>query len=160
KLGHQRRKLEEELAWFDRHLFGTKRSREEVVKSDSPLAWALARHKALRVGERYGRLEKGRLIPETVPFARLTVGRFEVTRAQFAQFDRKYAVEPGYETYPAGGITFEQARAYCDWLSKATGRKYRLPTEAEARKLYAEAGSGENTLDHWAGYAVNPEDAV
>lgn len=33
--------------------------------------------------------------------------------------------------YPAIGMTNEAARQYCIWLSKQTGRFYRLPTEAE-----------------------------
>ncbi len=40
---HQRRKLEEELAWFDRRLFGSFKEKNEALKSDSPLAWALQR---------------------------------------------------------------------------------------------------------------------
>jgi formylglycine-generating enzyme required for sulfatase activity len=100
------------------------------------------------------------LAPETVAHGGLRVGRFEVTRAQYAEFDKTYPVEPGRENYPASGIPFEKARDYCAWLSKATGETYRLPTEAEGEGLYGESGSGENTLDHWAGYAVNPDDAA
>ena len=55
------------------------------------------------------------------------VGRFEVTRAQFAAFDPRHVVEPGRENYPANGVTFEQAQAYAAWLNKNTGRTYRLP---------------------------------
>jgi formylglycine-generating enzyme required for sulfatase activity len=39
-----------------------------------------------------------------------------------------------------------------------TGETYRLPAEDEAASLYSPR-EGENTLDHWAGYALNPEDA-
>ena len=60
---------------------------------------------------------------------------------------------------PASGITFDRARAYCDWLSKKTGKTFRLPNEAEADTLYDKSEPGENTLDYWAGYAVNPDDA-
>jgi formylglycine-generating enzyme required for sulfatase activity len=37
----------------------------------------------------------------------------------------------GHEGYPAIGITFYAAEQFCNWLSRKTGRKYRLPTEAE-----------------------------
>jgi dipeptidyl aminopeptidase/acylaminoacyl peptidase len=158
KLSHQKRKLTEELAWFDRYLFATNPAAEDLVKEDSPLAWALARQKAKRVGTRYGLLEAGRLIPETVRYNRLLVGRFEVTRAQYAEFDKTHPVMPGQENHPATGVTFEQAEAYCRWLSKQTGRVYRLPTEDEARDLYDEDRANENTLDRWAGYTVNPDD--
>jgi dipeptidyl aminopeptidase/acylaminoacyl peptidase len=161
KLAHQRRKLEEELAWFDRHLFGTAKD-EGVVKPDSPLATALKRRQAKRDGGRFGVVEDGKLIPETVKLGGLTVGRFEVTRAQFREFDPNYAVEPGTENYPANNVSYERAQAYCAWLSRHTGRAYRLPEETEAEELYerGEAGEGENTLDRWAGYTVNPEDAA
>ena len=160
KLAHQRRKLEEELAWFDRYLFGKPDAPAEALKADSPLAWALARAKARRDGVRYGVRVKGVLLPETVAHGGLWVGRFEVTRAQYAEFDRTYAVDPGRENYPAAAVPFEKARDYCAWLSKATGGTYRLPTAVEGEGLYGESGPNENTLDHWAGYAVNPDDAA
>jgi dipeptidyl aminopeptidase/acylaminoacyl peptidase len=160
KLSHRRRKLEEELAWFDRHLFGAARPEDLSLKADSPLAWALKRQAARRDGRRYGIIERGVLVPETVLSGGMRVGRFEVTRAQFTAFDPKYPLEPGRDNHPASGITFEQARAYCEWLSKTTGRAYRLPNEEEADELYEGGETQENTLDAWAGYAPNPEDAA
>jgi formylglycine-generating enzyme required for sulfatase activity len=114
-----------------------------------------------RDGSRYGVRVKNRLIPETVRHEGLEVGRFEVTAAQFAEFERGYKVEPGQENYPAHGVRFEEAQAYCRWLSELTGQTYRLPREAEAEDLYEPAEEGsENTLDYWAGYAVNPDDTA
>ena len=97
---------------------------------------------------------------KVVPFKGVQVGRFEVTRAQFAQFDAGYPVPTGRENFPASGITFDQARKYCDWLSQLTGAKWRLPNAGEAQKLHEADETEENTLDHWAGYAPNPEDAA
>jgi formylglycine-generating enzyme required for sulfatase activity len=37
----------------------------------------------------------------------------------------------GREGYPAIGISHHAAMEYCYWLSKTTGKTYRLPTEAE-----------------------------
>lgn len=38
----------------------------------------------------------------------------------------------GYEEkHPAIGMTWHNAMTFCKWLSRKTGRKYRLPTEAE-----------------------------
>lgn len=37
----------------------------------------------------------------------------------------------GREQRPAMTMTFHAATVYCQWLSKVTGKKYRLPTEAE-----------------------------
>ncbi len=160
KLAHQRRKVKEELAWLDRYLFHSIAQTNPALKADSPLAWALKRRQARRDGGRFGVLLKGHLVPETVAFGELHIGRFEVTRAQFAEFDKTYKVQPGRENYPANGISFEQAKKYCSWLSKQTGRTYRLPTEEEAKDLYDHTEGEENTLDHWAAYAVNPDDAA
>ncbi len=160
KLVHQRRKLDEELAWFDKYLFKTLKEENPAFKPDSPLAVALKMKNAKADGNRFGLMMKSVLIPETAKRGKLEVGRFEVTRAQYAQFDKAYNIEAGKENYPANNITFEQAKAYCEWLSKTTGETYRLTTEAEAEGLYGAAGSAENTLDFWAGYALNPEDAA
>jgi sulfatase modifying factor 1 len=41
---------------------------------------------------------------------------------------------PGTEGYPALGVNWDSATAYCAWLSARTGKHYRLPTEAEWEK--------------------------
>jgi formylglycine-generating enzyme len=67
---------------------------------------------------------------------------------------------------PVGNISWDDAVAYCNWLSKVTGKKFRLPTEAEwefaARggtksKGYMNAGS--NDLDEVAWYGKNSDGA-
>jgi dipeptidyl aminopeptidase/acylaminoacyl peptidase len=160
KLAHQKRKLVEELAWLDRYLFQSAKDANEAFKADSPLAWSLVRARARREGGHFGVLVKGCLAPETVTFGNLQIGRFEVTRAQFAAFDRTQVPDAAQENYPAAGVTFEQAKDYCAWLSRQTGRTYRLPTEQEAEELYVGIEGNENTLDHWAGYTPNPDDAT
>ena len=159
KLVHQRRKLQEELAWFDKHLFQTPKEESEALKDDSPLAAALKREAAARDKNRVGMLVKQTLVPEIVEHEGKSIGRFEITRAQYQAFDAKYPLGNGVDNYPATGITFEQAKAYCMWLSKANGSTYRLPTVEEGDDLYGKTDATENTLDHWAGYAVNPDDA-
>lgn len=160
KLSHIKRKVDEELAWFDRYLYETAKSPEPWLKEGSPLAALVARMRARSDKDRLGVMVKGRLVPEVVEFEGITVGRCEVTRAQFVQFDTGYVVPMGRENYPASGITFEQARNYCDWLSQLTGETWRLPNADETGRLYEAHDTEENTLDHWAGYAPNPEDAA
>jgi dipeptidyl aminopeptidase/acylaminoacyl peptidase len=158
KLAHQRRKIEEELAWYDRYLWGRADSTNLAMAEASPLARLLARRGARRVDGRYGVRVGGVLAPETVRRGAIEIGRFEVTRAQWREFDPRFVVPPGYENHPANGVDFERAMEYARWLSERTGHTYRLPTEAELRPL-AGAPSGGVTLDYWAGYSPNPEDA-
>ncbi len=162
KLTHQMRKVDEEMAWFDKYFFKTTGVENEALKAGSPLEAALRTKNVTRIAGDYGAafVAKGKsvLIPEVVKRGDLEVGRFEVTRAQFAASDKKYSLEPGGENYPANGVTFEQASAYVEWLSKLTGRSWRLPTEKDATGWY-DKKDGENTLDYWAGYAPNPDDA-
>jgi formylglycine-generating enzyme required for sulfatase activity len=88
------------------------------------------------------------------PFA---IGRFEVTRDQFAEFVKATGHEtlehcvvwagdwdtsdngktwrdpgiPQAADHPAVCVSYNDAQAYAAWLSEITGRAYRLPTEAE-----------------------------
>ncbi len=162
KLSSMRRTLEEELAWFDQYLFHKAPRPRPWLKDDSPIAALLARQGAKCEGGRYGVLIKGRLVPEVVPFKQMRVGRFEVTRAQFTEFEPNFRVEPGRENFAANGVSFAQAKAYCAWLSVTTGEQWRLPNASEAEELYARTDhpAAENTLDYWAGYLANPEDAA
>jgi dienelactone hydrolase len=162
KLTHQLRKVDEEIAWFDKYFFNAAPA-NEALKSGSPLDGALKSKSIARTGGLYGATytskEKPVLIPEVVKRGNLEIGRFEITRAQFAAFDKNYKIEAGTENYPADGITFEQAKSYANWLSKLTGQIWRVPTEGEVKSLYGNK-DGENTLDYWAGYSPNPDDTV
>ena len=54
----------------------------------------------------------------------------EVTIEQFRQFQAEY---PGYDKFRpyASSISWNDAAAFCKWLSNKEGKPYRLPTEAE-----------------------------
>jgi formylglycine-generating enzyme required for sulfatase activity len=74
------------------------------------------------------------------------IGRFPVTQGEWALFLARNgdAERPagwpgrcparGRENHPVSGISIEGMLAYCDWLSRETGLRYRLPTEAEWEK--------------------------
>lgn len=170
KVAHQRRKLQEDLAWFDRHLFGVEAApgAARAIRDGSPLEALLARAGAERSGGSLGRMVDGTLVPETVPLPLLAqssgtqsleVGRFEVTRDQWRAFTGETGAEETADgDLPVTAVGFEGARRYVAWLSETTGEAWRLPTRAEAEKLAQAARGGGNTLEHWAGYRPNPED--
>ncbi|MHC4499568.1 MAG: SUMF1/EgtB/PvdO family nonheme iron enzyme [Planctomycetota bacterium] len=58
------------------------------------------------------------------------ISETEVTISQFRQFEAEY---PGYEKFRpyACSISWDEATAFCKWLSEKEGRPYRPPTEAE-----------------------------
>jgi dipeptidyl aminopeptidase/acylaminoacyl peptidase len=163
KLTHQMRKVEEEVAWFDKYFFKTAKAENEAVKEGSPLEAALRTKNVARSSGQYGATFSAKtrtvLVPEVVKRGDLEIGRYEVTRAQFAEFDKGYKVDPGMDNYPATGITLDQAKTYAAWLVKTTGQAWRVPNESEVAALH-EKKDGENTLDYWAGYALNPDDAA
>ena len=163
KLSHQRRKMEEELAWFDTYLFQTYEKPNEAFNEDSPLGLALKKGKVKKTDGWYGEESNGVLVPEVVELDSLWIGRFEVTRVQYAAYKKNLQFKTGTENYPQNEIDLEEAKAYCQWLSQVTGKKYRLPYEKEMRKLIQKAKgnvAGENNLDYWAGYAITPDEAT
>jgi dipeptidyl aminopeptidase/acylaminoacyl peptidase len=161
KIAHRKRKMEEELAWFDKYLFAAHEPSNEAFDPSSPLAMALDKAAVRRDGERYGEKVNGVLAPEVIEFQGIKVGRFEVTRAQYAAFDPSYTASAETGNYPANGVSYEDAKRYCAWLSEKTGRKYRLPTADEMNKLVDAAKpnlENENNLDHWVGYSPTPDE--
>lgn len=163
KITHQLRKMKEELAWIDTYLLGKQSDENEAFKKDSPLASLLALEKANKINGLYGKMLNGSLIPETVEISEdsLTIGRFEVTNAQFKSYDTEFTFNVGEDNLPAV-VNRTQANGYLKWLSQHTGESYRLPNQKEAEKLhnYAhKAAKSENTLNTWAGYDLVPADA-
>lgn len=89
-----------------------------------------------------------------IPGRNYEIGKFEVTRGQFAEFVNETGYDadnecfsfeggvrsgrnwrnPGYhqeDNYPVACVSWNDALAYISWLSKKTSKNYRLPTETE-----------------------------
>lgn len=68
---------------------------------------------------------------------RFALARYPVTFAEYDRFAEAMSrglpddVDWGREKRPAINVSWEDAVVYCAWLSEQTGRRYRLPTEAE-----------------------------
>jgi len=162
KITHQQRKMNEEIAWFDKYLWGKPDKTNEAFKKGSPLADLLSKEKAKKVDGAYGETVSGSLVPETVPTRKdsIAIGRFEVTNAQFKAYDTQYSYPEGKGNYPAV-VSVEQAKGYVTWLSTKTGKTYRLPSATEAKKLHElalKSAAKENTLNYWAGYTITVDE--
>ena len=120
--------------------------------------------------------EEGRTIEETLHFVKLSkfyMCKYAVTTGDFHHFVEKvnYQTNQKYElwkekqseveyNHPVLYVSWQDAIEYCKWLSKKTGKKFRLPTEAEW-EYACRAGTstpfhtGENLTTEQANYNGN-----
>lgn len=115
------------------------------------------------MGDNFGDGEPRERPVHTVELDAFFIGKYEVTNAQWSRFrddpgyeDPKFwpngrpmpkdqipywtqannhgGGTPDSGNYPVIGVNWDGATAYCNWVSARTGKKYRLPTEAEWEK--------------------------
>ncbi len=96
------------------------------------------------------------------------IGKYEITVAQYRIFckevGRNFPAAPGKGWYiehpnaeqwewkdnnPMVNVTWNEAKAYCKWLSRKTGEKYTLPTEAQWE--YAARGGNKSKNYKYSG---------
>ncbi len=159
KISHRLRKVDEEIAWLDKYLFDTNVNRPKTIKEGSPISLEMQKNKLKSHQGNYGIFKDGILQPEliTLEEGKTQIGKLEITNAQYKEFYPAYNYPKGQANYPAYSITVENIESYLIWLTKKTGRKYRLPNKIEAQKLEKLAKKNiltENNLNMWAGYEV------
>ncbi len=73
-----------------------------------------------------------------ISVSEFAIGKYPVTIAEYMEYLRAigHPIPQGMEhpeesRYPVAGANWYDAVEYCEWLSRATGRSFRLPTEAE-----------------------------
>ena len=163
KVTHQLRKMKEEIAWFDTYLFETYKPKNEAFKNESPLAFKLDMNDWSIHEGYYGVWEQEALLPEMVELGKdsIHLARFELTNKQYQYFKEDHLYPTSEGNHPIYGLSLEEINAYITWLSTQTGKRYRLPTTAEGRKLHdlaVKSAASENTLNYWAGYKITRDE--
>jgi dipeptidyl aminopeptidase/acylaminoacyl peptidase len=163
KITHQLRKMEEEITWIETYLLNKPKEDNKAFKKDSPLADIIKLETVKTADGMYGEMVNNTLIPETVLIKKdsTSIGRFELTNAQFKAYKSDYNYDDGHHNHPAV-VSFQEANNYVNWLSQLTGKTYRLPTTDETKALQKSARKAapkENILNYWAGYNLVPSDS-
>lgn len=104
----------------------------------------------------------------TVSVGNFFMSKYEVTFNEYDAFcDATGRTKPNDEgwgrgTHPVINVSWDDANAYCVWVSEKSGKKYRLPTEAEwefaakGGQSYRYSGSGNIASVAW--YDTNSTD--
>ncbi|MDR0894031.1 MAG: formylglycine-generating enzyme family protein [Prevotellaceae bacterium] len=105
--------------------------------------------------------------PDELPVHEVTldsfnIGKYPVTQAQWRRIMGGNENEENKENHPVVFVSWDSAREFCDRLNAITGKKYRLPTEAEweyaargGKKSKGYRYSGSNDIKEVGWYGEN-----
>ena len=104
-------------------------------------------------------------IPASQEIKSFRIGKYPVTQVQYQAV---MGVNPSYfqsnPQNPVESVSYNDAETFCQKLSKATGKQYRLPTEAEWEYACRAGtttdyyfGDDANQLGHYAWYVRNSQ---
>jgi len=94
-----------------------------------------------------GEFTMGGWAKQPAPLDTYYISKYPITNAQYKRFiegeghaspshwtgGREYPITK--KDHPVVHVSWYDARAYCDWLSRKTGRAFRLPTEADGDRV-------------------------
>jgi formylglycine-generating enzyme required for sulfatase activity/LysM repeat protein len=117
---------------------------------------------SFKMGDLQGGGEEDEQPVHEVSIKRFASSRYEITFSDYDKFAtatrRKKPKDEGWGRgiRPVINVNWQDARAYCKWLSRQTGQRYRLPTEAEW-EYAARAGT---TTKYWWGNSIGTNNAT
>ena len=96
------------------------------------------------------RQKKPNIIPtiEMVYVGNFSIGRYEVTQAQWVAVMGNNPSDNKGDNLPVEQVSWDNVQVFIKKLNARTGKKYRLPTEAEW-KFAAKGGSQTNGYTWW-----------
>lgn len=164
------------LKWFmlivSGSVFGCFCSRQDEVDDMSikckAVEWVFVQGGYFQMGDTFGDGENRARPVHAVSLSDFYIGKYEITFDQYDAFcDATQREKPddrewGRGNRPVIGISWYDANAFCEWMSKRTGWSVRLPTEAEwefaARGGIQSRGykySGSNDVDEVTWFYAN-----
>lgn len=124
-------------------LLGKKKSGEETTPSgptSENIEWVRISEGSFKMGDNFNEGDLDEIPFHTVHLDTYYISKYEVTFSQYDEFcNATGRSKPGDEGWGRGArpvinVSWDDAKAFCDWLSSKTGENIHLPTEAQWEK--------------------------